>query len=39
MRLIKIILVIFLFLTNGIKADNEVQVLRKSKKRWEFNFY
>ena len=32
MRLIKIILVIFLFLTNGIKADNEVQVLENLKK-------
>ena len=32
MRLIKIILVIFLFLTNVIKADNEVQVLENLKK-------
>ena len=32
MRLIKIILVIFLFLTNGIKADNEVHVLENLKK-------
>ena len=32
MRLIKIILIIFLFLTNGIKADNEVQVLENLKK-------
>ena len=32
MRLIKIILVIFLFLTNGIKADTELHVLENLKK-------
>ena len=32
MRLLNIILIIFLFLTNGIKADNEVQVLENLKK-------
>ena len=32
MRLLNIILVIFFVLTNGIKADNEIQVLENLKK-------